>query len=148
MTNVNCIFFTSSGVLWCLEFYAAPDKKTGALGPWSISLSIIWIYPPEPCPVTIVITKPHQAKITDVFELEKLPINLRLNRKSNILGKLGGERKEKMVAHFAENVESSELLHPYVHSFFLPKCVVHPMIALHSVIVIIIHRMGPSVWWC
>ena len=96
--------------------------------------------------MTIVITKPHQAEIIGVFELEKLPIHFRLNRKFSILGNLGGERMEKVVVHSAENVESSELRHPYAQSFFPPKCVVHPMIALHSVTVIITHRTGPSAW--
>ena len=164
MTDVNSLFLTSSDRFWYLKFCVAPGIKSGTLGGWTISLSAVHRIYHTQLRAFIVIAKPQRRSllryqspspsITTMFSrLEGLPIRFLFDTKSRPLRPsrytiMGREfkRVDEPVAHFAENAESSELQHPYAYFCFPPECVVHPMIALHSVIVIIIRRTRPSVW--
>lgn len=148
MTNISCISLTPAGRLWYLKFYAAPDKKTRALGPWAISLSIV-----NPSPTTwldsrIIITEPRRKSVllppwplpkgsamasllsasTPDLRREKPPIQFRLQTKSHQLqpptsAKMKPGRSE-LVAYFAENAASSGLQYPYAYFCFVffPEC--------------------------
>ncbi|KAF9777911.1 hypothetical protein BJ322DRAFT_518412 [Thelephora terrestris] len=56
--------FIARGRLWCLNFHAAPDKRSSALGPWAISLSIISPSPPTWLDSRIIITEPKKKHST------------------------------------------------------------------------------------
>ena len=143
MTDFNSISLTSSGRLWCLKFYAAPDKKTGALGPWTISLSIVNPSPPTWLDLRVIITEPRRKsarlppwplpKGSAVASLlpasspdlrrEKPAIQFRLQTNPHQLqpptsAKMKPGRNE-LVAHFAENAMSSGLQFPYAFFVFI-----------------------------
>jgi hypothetical protein len=168
MTNVNCMFLTLAGRLWCLKFYAVPDKKTSTLGPWALSLSIINPSPPTWLDSRIVITEPRRKSVLlppwplpkesaiapllpaspPDLRREKPPIQFRLQTRSHQLQpptstKMKPGRSE-LVAEFAENAASSGLQYPYVYFVPPPERVIHPMIAFHSVTVLTIRRTGLS----
>ena len=142
MINVNCTFLMSAGRLWCLKFYAVPDKKTSTLGPWAISLSIVNPSPPTWLDSRIVITEPQRksgrlpawplpkgsamapllSATSPDLRREKPPIQFRLQTELNQLQpptstKMKPGRNE-LVAHFAENVMSSGLQYPYAYFCF------------------------------
>jgi len=141
MTNVNCIFLTSSGRLWRLKFYAAPGSETSALGPWAISLSLInpspptWLssliyiepqrksahIPPRPLPKGTTITSVSSPNPRPLIEFRLLTKSRKLQPPTSTKMKL--ERNE-LVVQFAENATSSELQYPYAF-FFPPECIVH-----------------------
>jgi hypothetical protein len=129
--------FIARGRLWCLKFYAGPDKKTSVLGPWAISLSIINPSPPTWLDSRIVITEPRRkpsglpppwplpkgstmasllSSPSPDLRRDKPPIQFRLQAKSHQLQyptstkmKIG---RNELVARFAENVASSGLQYP------------------------------------
>ncbi|KAF9647721.1 hypothetical protein BDM02DRAFT_2512491 [Thelephora ganbajun] len=129
--------FIARGRLWCLKFYATPDKKTSVLGPWAISLSIINPSPPTWLDSRIIITESRRkssallppwplpkgsamASLLSASSLdlrrEKPPIQFRLQTKSHQLQpptsaktKVG---RSELVARFMENAASSGLQYP------------------------------------
>jgi len=145
MANVNYIFLTSSGRLWYLKFYVAPDKNTSAFRRWTISLSIVnpgpptWLHsvitileprrvsaglPPRPLPNGSAMVSPFPASSPGILQ-ETPPIEFQLQMKSHQLlsltstkTKLGPKKLDKLVANFAENAISSELQYPYAYFYF------------------------------
>ena len=133
---------TSSDRLWRLEFYAAPGKETGALGPWAISLSIINPSPPTWL-FSVITIKPQRKyahlpprplpKLADMKSVflddPQPPIEFRLETTSHELRPPTSTKikldRNKLVVHFAESATSSELQYPYAF-FFPPECIVHP----------------------
>jgi hypothetical protein len=135
-TKLNAM--SHAGRLWCLKFYATSEKRTKALGPWAISLSIVNPSPPTWLDSRIVILEPRRKppaylppwplpKGSAVASLlpasspdhrrEKPPIQFRLQTKSSQLqpsvsSKTKAGRNE-LVTHFSENPASSGLQYPY-----------------------------------
>lgn len=127
-----------TGRLWYLRFHATPDKNTGALGPWVISLSIInpspptWLdsriiimeprrkplinLPPWPLPKSSAVGSLLQGSSPDARQ-EKPPIQFRLQTKTHQLQPSASAKakagRTELVAYFAENEASSGLQYPY-----------------------------------
>jgi len=144
MTNVNSIFLTSSDRFWYLKFYVAPGIKSGTLGRWTISLSAVHRIYHTSVRAFIIITKPQRRSLLPhrnpspsaaamLSGLEGLPIRFLLETKSRPLRPsrytiMGREfkRMDKLVAHFPENAESSELQHPYAYFCFSSRSCCSP----------------------
>ena len=114
MTNVNCMFLMSSGRLWCLQFYVAPDKKTSTFGRWAISLSIVDPSPPTWLDSHIIING--RGKSTIKFRLWTKSHQLQSPTPAKT--KLARKKLDKLVANFAENATSLELQYPYASFCF------------------------------
>ena len=132
-----------TGRLWCLKFYAIPDKHTNASAPWAVSLSIVNPSPPTWLDSRIVILEPRRkpsallpawplpkdsaigsllAESSAGVRRENPPIQFRMQTKTQQLQpptsaktKVG---RTELAAYFAENAASSRLQYPY-GCFFL-----------------------------
>ena len=134
----------SIGRLWCLRFFAMPNKKTKAPGPWTISLSIIDPSPPTWLDSRLVITEPRRkfsalpspwplpdssavasllSSSSPETRREKPPIQFRLQTKSAELhpptAKRNKKKRQGLVARFEDKPASSGLQYPYACFLFL-----------------------------
>ena len=160
----------STGRLWCLKFLATRDKKTNALGPWAISISLINPSPPTWLDSRIVIIEPRGkpsallppwplpkgsamgslfSSSSPDLRREKPPIQFRLQTRSSQLQsktptKMKKGRRRELLVSFAENAASSGLQYPYECFIALPKRFVHILIAFNLVTVLTILRTGLS----